>query len=477
MCSNIRKTQSICKGHIGPKVILANMSTLLLGFQGCSESFCNLPSKDSKTLSSIASKSPNHQTVSDDVISSRKDGCSHFLGAVSYLKRDHNLGLIRLDAPSQAGVTGSKKIGLLFYAPSGLMDCSTMHLSNQGVTLSYLDSGIKELSAFIEVDGALFDKLSKKAEPLFHKDDHSRLKVTCTTDFTTLNALDYGIQSLNDAENISSENGIVLLQDSVDKERLENINYAGFMPTTCISACMSNLVKLVRHLSTNTVQSTNAICPASVCGNRLQPAASRSGDAAYGYIKHGNRYRLIPLSNSASSVKEGEDGEAMHRRVMEQVVASSPRQMSQEGVVVTAGLKKPKQIRDIEVQTEPSLSLEDYYVDNGDGEYVWDDNFGNSSYLSNHHDNNDSTADMESDTLTIGSSIFDEHSDEDVSREDSGIWSDNQKAYNDGDGQEEEAEYNPKAVKRCGEKDPIKKLYHKLSFSKRDQKKIAQLPD
>ncbi|WP_250238714.1 hypothetical protein [Cardinium endosymbiont of Oedothorax gibbosus] len=405
------------------------MSTLLLGFQGCDKGVYNLFSKESKDSSSIAFKSPKHQTVSNNVISS-KSNSSHFLGVVSYFKMDHNLGLIQIDPANQSGKTESQKMGLLFYAPKSLKHCANMHLSNQEVTLSYLDGSSEVLSILIEVPNEWIDGLSKEkeVESLFHKDACSKLEATCTNDFTIFSVLDYGIKAFN------GMSSIVLLESRQDKTRFEDVNHAGFMVTKRTPASTSELVQLVRYLSTNTVHSTNEICSASVCGNRLQPAASPSDDAAYLYIKHGNRYRLISLNNSASSVKEGK---AIYKRVIEQVDASSLKQMSQEGVVAD-GLKKPKQTRDIQVQTE-DMPGEDYHSDHENSKFVDSSLYGSSGIgwdFDGCEDNNSNISeDVEWDSDKL------------------------EKDDDDGGGQEEEDKYNPEVVKHCSEKTPYYTLY------------------
>ncbi|WP_419241528.1 hypothetical protein [Cardinium endosymbiont of Nabis limbatus] len=282
------------------------------------------------------------------------------LESVSYLKRDHQLGLIQIDPNHQCGEAESKKMAVIFYASRNLKDCSRVHLSNQGVTVTYWDGSTEQLDRFIEVDEAWCDRLAKDntVERLFGKDGCSKLAAaTCAEDFSIFNASNYGIASVYDAEHLSSEGGIKLVQDKFNKAKFENIDHVGFMGTTSTPVFTSELVQLVRHLSTNMVQATDIITSALVCGNRLQPAASLSGDVAYCYIRYRNRYRLIPFNNSASSVKGDEGNGPIYSGVMEQVACPSPRQTLQEDVAGIGDLEKPEQTTEMGVQTDDS----DYY--------------------------------------------------------------------------------------------------------------------
>lgn len=442
MPRNINKTKLTCKRNMRQNIIVSTMGMLLLGFDMCHKGFDHLHPKDNKYHLSSDIQLLNNQSVSCLSLFSLQEKSTHFLGAVSYVKKDRQLGCIQMDLPKQCGAVGSKKMGLLFYASKDLVDCSAVHLSQQGVRLSYLDGSIEPLHNFMEIDGALLDALTKEAEPLLDRNDHNRLHATCATDFTILTALEYGIQSFNDIDCISIENGIILLEEHLDKTKLENMHHAGFI----LTASTRNLIECISHLLTNSVQSTSMMGAALVCGNRLQPAASTSGDAAYGYIRNGNRYRLIPLRTCTSPVQGGQYGGAIR-----QVVESSPSKMPQAVVSVPDGLKNHPKTSSIAVQTDGLHGLKNHLKTSNiavqtDGlhggedklpDAEWDNSVDLYSSLSySAYDCGDSDIlSGQSDTSSIVSDMFDgEDWHQDFSREQSGYQVDGDDQSQDQDG-------------------------------------------
>lgn len=444
MCKNINKTKLVCKRNMRQNIIVSTMGMLLLGFDMCHKGLDHLHPKDSKYhLSS------DIQSVSCPSLFSFQEKSTHFLGTVSYVKKDRQLGCIQMDLPKQCGAVGSKKMGLLFYTSKDLVDCSAVHLSQQGVRLSYLDGSIESLYNFMEIDGTLLDALAKEAEPLLDRNDHNRLHATCATDFTILTALEYGIQSFNDIDCISSENGIILLEEHLDKTKLENMHHAGFI----LTASTRNLIECISHLLTNSVQSTSMMGAALVCGNRLQPAASTSGDAAYGYIRNGNRYRLIPLRTCTSPVQG-----CQYSGTIRQVIESSPSKMPQAVVSVPDDLKNHPKTSNIAVQTDGPHGGEDKWLDGW-----WDHSVDLYSRLScSAYDYGDGDIlSGQSDTSSIVSDIFDGKDwNQDFSREQNGYQVDG-----DAQSQDQDGVYDPEILdgklKHCAKNasDYISALY------------------
>lgn len=179
---------------------------------------------------------------------------------------------------------------------------------------------------------------------MFHKDSCSKLAATYSNDFTLLTALDYGIESFHDI------NRIVLLEGQ-DKTRFD---HAGFMVKERMPASTSELVQLVRHLSIGTLQSTSAICSASVRGHRLQPVEAASDDVAYSYIKSGNRYLLISLSGGTSYGKEYQDSGAMCSVGIRQVVTLGPENEGQAEVVVKSHVSETQAVQTAVKQSSSS---------------------------------------------------------------------------------------------------------------------------
>lgn len=430
MRKNINKTKLICKRNMRQNIIVSTMGMLLLGFDMCHKGLDHLHPKNSKYHLSTDNQLLNNQLVSCPSLFSVQEKSTHLLGVVSYVRKDRQLGYIQMDLPKQCGAVGSKTMGVLFYASKDLVDCSAVHLSQQGVTLSYLDGSIEPLHNFMEIDGVLLDALAKEAEPLLDRSDHNRLRATCATDFTILTASEYGIQSFNDIGGLSSEKGIVLLEEHLDKTKLENMHHAGFM----LTASMCHLIECIRHLLTNSVQSTSMMGAALVCGNRLQPAASISGDAAYGYIRNGNRYRLIPLRTCTSPVQECPYGGAIR-----QVVESSPSKMPQAVVSVPDGSKDHPKTANIAVQTDGLHGGEDKWPD-----AVWDHSVDLYSRLScSEYDCGDGNIlSGQSDTSSIVSDIFDgEDWHQDFSIEQSGCQVDS-----DDQNQDQDDVYDPEIL-------------------------------
>ncbi|WP_243575228.1 hypothetical protein, partial [Candidatus Cardinium sp. cByotN1] len=321
---------------------------------------------------------PHISPEKDTKIIASKNSAKPILGLVSCLHSDSHLGLVECNMPSQHIVPETEKIGLIFYAPKPLVDCSAIDFSSQEVKLTYCDGSIAVLSSFIEIDGKLFDAFLKEVAPLNKK--NNRLAATYDGDFTILTAQDYGIKGLN-----SLGNSIVLLDNKLDKTKLQDMEHAGFMFTESTSLCTSKLAELIKNLSSHTTQWTSTICAASVAGNSLQPAANPLGHAAYGYIKKGNRYRLMLLNNSRSSIKSSwYSNSYVHRSAVPQVTNLKPIQPTEAKIATPDKSKETNQTADMMLQTESRLALEgknakanshDLKIDTEDGKMVWDNYF------------------------------------------------------------------------------------------------------
>lgn len=258
-----------------------------------------------------------------------------------------------------------------------------------------------------------------------------------------------------------------LVERSQDKTRYEDINYAGFMVPERRPASTSELVQMVRHLSQNTMPSTNLFCAASVCGNALQPTAGALGDAAYFYIKNDNRYRLIPLSNSSSFVQGYQDSGAINRGVVPQLAGSTLKtRLTEERAGVTDGSKQLKKTCEVSIQTEDILG-EEYHGDDENNQFHedgWEYSCSGSSGISldidGYEDNNSNTSyDVEWDTSSIGSGILDESFYEGTS--DEGSYSNDLKRDNNGDGQGENGDYNIDLVNSCFQ--PLNNDYYTIN--------------
>ncbi|WP_243517866.1 MULTISPECIES: hypothetical protein [unclassified Candidatus Cardinium] len=341
---------------MGPNIILLIISTFLFGFSltQCGNTDTHiLPKRDTRLLPKILSS---------------KNSAKPILGLVSCLRSDSHLGLVECNMPNQHVVPETRKVGLIFYASKPLVDCAAIDFSSQGVKLTYCDGSIAVLSSFIELDGKLFDAFLKEVAPLSKK--NNRLAATYDSDFTIFTAQDYGIKELN-----SLGNSIVLLENNLDKTKLQDIEHAGFMFTESTRLCTSKLAELIKNLSSHTTQYTSAICAASVAGNSLQPSANPLGHAAYGYIKKGNRYRLMLLNNNTSSTgsqyKRSDVNNNIYstdslykrsdvnRNIILQVDQLKPIKPTEAEIATPDDSKESNETADTRLQTESSLAVED----------------------------------------------------------------------------------------------------------------------
>ncbi|TSJ81236.1 MAG: hypothetical protein NMK33_01865 [Candidatus Cardinium sp.] len=380
--------------------------------------------KRKRPASSLSARPQGRGVESQASIFDSEDHASCSLGVVGYLKRDHQIALIEIDAPDQFGGTEYKKIGLLFYAARSLKDCVGMAISNKGVVLSYFDGSSEPLmSSCIEVDGQWLDGLfeEKQVKPLLDQDGRSRIRATCTTDFRLFKLSDYGVAPLD------GTNSLALLEGSQDKKRFEALYHAGFMVTKRMPASTSALAQLIRHLSTNTLQHTDMVCSALVSDNSLQPK-NKSANIPYCYIGNGWRYRLMPLNNGLCAGYCYHHG-AIDRRAAQKVDGLNP--PLPVAVVVEDGLEKTKETADVAIQSDLVLSREEscsddeyswddsynfpsFCAEEGDDEYYWDGSYNSSSFCAEDGDD-DHTLNMQSNTSNIsdGSTDSDSNSDED----------------------------------------------------------------